>query len=57
MAAGKYLTERIYTEVTVDAKGQSDIHLNFDVTSSITLQATAASDGTSTLGVKVEKDY
>ena len=57
LTAGKYLTERIYTEVTVDAKGQSDIHLNFDVTKSITLQATAASDGTSTLGVKVEKDY
>lgn len=57
VTAGKYITESIYSEVTVDQNGQSQINLNLDVTSSITLRGRASSDGTAGLGVVLEKDY
>lgn len=57
LTAGRYLTKNIYSEVTVDAKGQSEINLNLDLSRSVTLQATAKSDGNSALGIKIEKDY
>ena len=39
VSAGKYLTKNIYSEVTVDQNGQSEINLNLDVSKSITLRA------------------
>ncbi len=57
VTAGKYLTEKIYSEVTVDQTGESQINLNLDVTKSITLRGRASSDGTAGLGVVLEKDY
>ena len=57
LTAGKYLTRNIYSEVTVDAKGQSEIHLNLDLSRSVTVRATSASDGESSLGIRIEKDY
>ncbi len=57
LTAGKYLTENIYSEVTVDQQGKSQINLNLDVTKSITLRGRANSDGTAGLGIVLEKDY
>lgn len=57
LTAGKYIAKNIYSEVTVDQAGQSQINLNLDVTKSITLRGRASSDGTTGLGVVLEKDY
>lgn len=57
VTAGKYISEKIYTEVTVDQDGKSQIDLNLDVSKTVTLRARAASDGRTSLGVVVEKDY
>ena len=57
LTAGKYLTEEIYTEVTVDQEGKSQINLNLDISRSITLRGRAESDGTTGIGVFLEKDY
>ena len=57
VTAGKYLTKNVYSEVTVDQNGQSQINLNLDVTKSITLRGRAGSDGETGLGVFLEKDY
>lgn len=57
VTAGKYLSKNIYSEVTVDQTGESQINLNLDVTKSITLRGRANSDGTAGLGVVLEKDY
>jgi translocation and assembly module TamB len=57
LTVGKYLTRNVYSELSVDAKGQSEIHLNLDVSPTVTVRGTAASDGNSSLGVFVEKDY
>lgn len=57
VTAGKYLSKNLYTEVGVDSKGESEIQLNLDVSKSVTLRATAASNGDSGLGVYYERDY
>jgi len=57
VTAGKYLTEKIYTEVTVDQDGESRIDLNLDVSRHITLKAGSGSDGNSGIGIFLEKDY
>lgn len=57
VTAGKYLTKNIYSEVTVDQNGQSEINLNLDVSKSVTLRAQSGSDGNTGLGVVLEKDY
>jgi len=57
VTAGKYLTEKIYTEVTVDEDGESRIDLNLDLSRHITLKAGSGSDGNSGIGIFLEKDY
>ena len=57
VTAGKYLTEKIYTEVTVDQDGESRIDLNLDIARHITLKAGSGSDGSSGIGIFLEKDY
>lgn len=57
ITAGKYLTEKIYTEVTVDQNGESRIDLNLDIARHITLKAGSSSDGSSGIGIFLQKDY
>lgn len=57
VTAGKYLTEKVYSEITVDQDGKSQVHLNLDVTDSITLRGRVSSDGETGVGVFLEKDY
>jgi len=57
LTAGKYLSKNIYSEVTVDQDGKSQINLNLDVTKSITLRAQTGSNGDAGIGIVVEKDY
>lgn len=57
ITAGKYLTKNVYSEVTVDQTGKSQINLNLDVSPSVTLRGRASSDGTAGVGVYLEKDY
>ncbi|SDE38611.1 translocation/assembly module TamB domain-containing protein [Limimaricola pyoseonensis] len=54
--AGKYLSENIYTDVTVGTD-QTSINLNLDVTDDITAQGSVSSDGETSLGVFFERDY
>lgn len=57
VTAGKYLGKNIYSEVTVDQTGQSQINLNLDLSKTITLRGRANSDGSAGIGIVVEKDY
>lgn len=57
LTAGKYLTEKLYSEVTVDSAGKSDISLNLDVARHITLKATVDTEGNSGAGIFLKKDY
>ncbi|MFZ5962198.1 translocation/assembly module TamB domain-containing protein [Thalassococcus sp. BH17M4-6] len=54
---GKYIGENLYTDVTVDSGGSTEINLNLDVTPNITARGSVGSDGNTSLGVFFEKDY
>ncbi|MGL6210942.1 MAG: translocation/assembly module TamB domain-containing protein, partial [Paracoccaceae bacterium] len=57
VTAGKYLTEKLYTEVTVGQEGKTRIDLNLDISKHITLKAGSDSEGETGIGVYLEKDY
>ena len=54
---GKYLTDNVYTDVTVGQEGTTDFSINIDVTSSITARGRASADGDTALGIFFERDY
>jgi translocation and assembly module TamB len=55
--AGKYLSRNLYTDVTVGGGGTTEINLNLDVSKSVTVRGSLASDGGTGLGVYYERDY
>jgi translocation and assembly module TamB len=55
--AGRYLSDNVYTDVTVGGGGEADISLNIDLTPNITARGSFSSDGSSSLGVFFERDY
>ncbi|MBC55356.1 MAG: DUF490 domain-containing protein [Confluentimicrobium sp.] len=57
LRAGKYLSENIYTDVTVDSAGKSEINLNLDVINNVTVKGSADSLGDTSLGIFYERDY
>ncbi|SMX41840.1 translocation/assembly module TamB domain-containing protein [Maliponia aquimaris] len=54
---GTYIGENIYSDVTVNAKGESEINLNLTVNPSVTVRGRLSSDGSSGIGVYFERDY
>ncbi len=57
LRAGAYLSENVYTDVTVGAEGEARINLNLDVTDSVTVRGGTSSGGDASLGVFFERDY
>lgn len=57
LRAGRYLSDNVYTDVTVNQGGTTGLSLNIDLTPDITARGTFESDGTSRLGVFFERDY
>lgn len=55
--AGKYLSEKVYTDVNVGAEGKTEINLNLDVRPGVVVRGTLGSDGTTGIGVYYERDY
>lgn len=55
--AGRYLSDNIYTDITVGTEGEADLSLNIDLTPSITARGTFGSSGESSVGVFFERDY
>ncbi len=54
---GKYIAKNVYTEITVDQKGESQINLNLDLKPTLTLRGRASTDGNTGIGIFLEKDY
>ncbi|SFP31919.1 translocation/assembly module TamB domain-containing protein [Tranquillimonas alkanivorans] len=57
LRAGAYISENIYTDVTVDAEGEAEINLNLDITPEVTVKGGAANSGETSLGIFYERDY
>ncbi|MEM6384635.1 MAG: translocation/assembly module TamB domain-containing protein [Pseudomonadota bacterium] len=55
--AGAYLGENIYSDVTVDSSGETQLNLNLDVSPSLTVRGGVKNDGSSSLGIFFERDY
>ena len=55
--AGAYVTENIYTDVTVGADGRSEINLNLSISPSVTARGRVSTDGDTGIGIYFEKDY
>ena len=57
VGAGTYLTEDIYTDFTVNTKGDTTVNLNFDLTDSITVKGSVDNAGETGVGLFFERDY
>lgn len=55
--AGKYLSEKLYSDVTLGAEGKTEINLNLDVRPGVTARGTVGSDGSTGIGIYYERDY
>lgn len=55
--AGKYISEKVYTDVQVGADGKSQLNLNLDITPDLTARGSVDSKGDSSIGLFYEKDY
>ncbi|MEM9434330.1 MAG: translocation/assembly module TamB domain-containing protein [Pseudomonadota bacterium] len=55
--AGRYLSENVYTDVTVGGQSGGAVSLNIDLSPSVTARGNLESDGNSSLGVFFERDY
>lgn len=54
---GRYMGERICSDVTVDSEGRGEVSINLDLSPSVTLRARTDTDGRTGLGVFFERDY
>lgn len=54
---GKYISEKVYTDVTVGSDGDSEINLNIQISPSVTGRGSADSDGNTSIGIFFERDY
>jgi translocation and assembly module TamB len=57
LRAGKYLSDNLYSEVEVDPDGRSQINLNLDVRRGVTVKGSLGSDGSTGIGIFLERDY
>jgi len=54
---GRYVSDRVYTDVSVDSDGRGEVSINLDLTPNIRLRGRTDTDGTSGVGLFFERDY
>ncbi len=57
LRAGKYLSEKVYTDITIGSDGKSELNLNLDVRPGVKVKGSLQSDGGTGIGIFYEKDY
>lgn len=57
VAAGKYLTRRVYAEIVTDGQGYSATRLEFQVTRWLSLLSSISTIGRQSVNVRVSRDY
>ena len=57
VAAGKYITRRLYAEIVTDGRGYSATQLEFRVTSWLSLLSAVSTVGKQSVNAKISKDY
>lgn len=56
-SVGTYISDNIYTDVTVNSAGSSQVNINLDLTDEITVRGRVGSDGDTGVGIFFERDY
>ena len=54
---GGYLSENIYTDVTVNTEGETELNLNFDLNENLRVKGTVDNAGETALGLYFQRDY
>lgn len=57
LRAGKYISENVYTDVTVGGKDGAEVSINIDLTPNLTARGKANAAGDTSIGIYFEKDY
>jgi translocation and assembly module TamB len=57
VAAGKYVTRRLYAEIITDGQGYSATQVEYQVTRWLSLLSTVSTLGRSSANIRVSKDY
>ena len=55
--AGKYLTDDIYSDISVDSAGKTEVNLNLDLSSRLKVKGRVTSDGDTGIGIYYQRDY
>ncbi|UWQ92256.1 translocation/assembly module TamB domain-containing protein [Rhodobacteraceae bacterium M382] len=55
--AGAYLADGLYTNFTVNTRGETELKLNLDITDNVTAKGSVNSIGESSIGLFFERDY
>lgn len=56
LTLGTYISDNLYSDLVI-SDGRTEIQINLDLTPSITLRGATADDGTSSIGIRFERDY
>lgn len=56
-SVGKYISDRVYTDISVNREGRSQIQLNLDVSPNVSVRGRVTSDGETGLGIFYERNY
>jgi len=54
---GLYVLDNVYTDFTVNTKGDTELNLNLGVSDNVTLKGTVDNSGSTSMGVFFERDY
>lgn len=57
VGVGTYVAEDLYTDVTVNAKGETELNLNFDINDNLTVRGTVDNEGDTGVGLFFQRDY
>jgi translocation and assembly module TamB len=57
VTAGRYISERVYTDVTVGSDGTSEVQLNYEIRQGLSARGSFTNDGETGVGLVFERDY
>ena len=55
--AGKYLSQNLYSDITIGSNGTSEINLNVDINQNFTARGSTGTDGEASIGIFFGRDY
>ena len=57
VTAGRYISERVYTDVTVGSDGTSEVQLNYEINNDFSARGRFDNEGETGIGLVFERDY